>query len=379
MRICYITPDLGLPSETFVRNNIGRIKSLGYDVELFCNSVSNGYYDLPDVKYSNINFLRIGNPFYRLLYKFIFGQHRKTYLLQREVSRNIRKALKTISFDLLFIDYGTTAALMLPFLKHISKRIIIHFHGNDLSGSLQNKVYRESLFELTKIDTVISLVPSNHLRRRLIIQGADESRIIVNPYEVRVSSMGSSKKTEARLVFIGRLTPKKTPLALIEVCRILRKKGLHFFFDIVGDGELFEEVKDRIDRYSLGSIVVLHGALSHEKAMNLLGNSYCYIQHSVTNYDGDQEGYPNSILEAMTLGIPVVSTYHSGISEQIIHKENGFLVQEFDFEAMANYVEKILREPDLRNRLGNQSIKILKDRDIENLRIRNFHHAFSSG
>ena len=103
------------------------------------------------------------------------------------------------------------------------------------------------------------------------------------------------------------------------------------------------EVESRIIKHGLEKKVRLYGALGHREALSVIAQSSVFAQHSVTSVSGDQEGLPVAILEAITLGLPVVSTIHSGIPEAIEDGVNGFLVREHDFESMAERMIELLR------------------------------------
>ena len=93
---------------------------------------------------------------------------------------------------------------------------------------------------------------------------------------------------------------------------------------------------------NLGDAVTMHGALQHEQALEILARGWVFAQHSVTGINGDQEGLPVSIHESLAMGGPVVSTIHSGIPEAVTDGVNGYLVQEHDFETMADRIVGVL-------------------------------------
>ena len=109
-----------------------------------------------------------------------------------------------------------------------------------------------------------------------------------------------------------------------------------------------------IDDFDLAENVTLHGELKHKDALALLSQGTIFIQHSVTSSLGDQEGFPVAIAEALGMGIPVVSTYHSGITEAIIPGVSGYLVQEHNFEDMARYITSLLQDRHVRRNMGKK-------------------------
>ena len=115
--------------------------------------------------------------------------------------------------------------------------------------------------------------------------------------------------------------------------------------DIIGDGSLEGECRKLIESLDLTDRVTLHGARHSDFVLALLKEASVFAQHSVTAPDGDMEGLPVSVLEAMACGLPVVSTRHSGIPEAVEEGRTGLLVEEHDVEGMAEAILGLLKDP----------------------------------
>ena len=114
---------------------------------------------------------------------------------------------------------------------------------------------------------------------------------------------------------------------------------------IIGDGPLRADVAQIVKDLDLSNKVRLLGRQPHELVLQEIQRAHIYVQHSVTAPDGDEEGLPVSITEALAAGLPVVSTIHSGIPEVVRHGENGYLVNEGDIEMMATFMSKLADNP----------------------------------
>jgi glycosyltransferase involved in cell wall biosynthesis len=121
---------------------------------------------------------------------------------------------------------------------------------------------------------------------------------------------------------------------------------------MIGDGEEMPRVKKRLETLNLANSVKLWGALPHQQALSIVNQQWLLAQHSVIALDGDQEGFPVGLAEGAALELPIVSTYHSGISEQVIDGKTGFLVREFDYETMAERMIELLTNPVLAQQMG---------------------------
>lgn len=264
---------------------------------------------------------------------------------------------KNISAHAAIIEYGTSAFVFAPVLIEKNIPFVITFHGYDCSMYLGFPWYQSEIVELCK-SSIAVVVPSHHLRRRLQLIGVPEEKIIVEPCAPRYSDLPQTDSSaELNVVALGRLTEKKCPEALVHAARLVVQEFHEVQFHIIGDGPLRKRVECLIDDFDLAENVTLYGALKHKDALALLSQGTIFIQHSVTSSLGDQEGFPVAIAEALGMGIPVVSTYHSGITEAISPGESGLLVQEHDFEDMAKNICTLLSDEKLRSSLGEKGKK----------------------
>lgn len=154
------------------------------------------------------------------------------------------------------------------------------------------------------------------------------------------------------ILAVGQLKEKKGFTYLLQACQNLYQDDINFKCHIVGDGPLRDELEKQIHRLELERIVQLHGALPHEQVVELYSQASIFALPAVTSSDGDRDGIPNVILEALAMQIPVVSTHHSGIPEVISNQENGLLVEAKDVQALTDALQTLLEQPALRKRLG---------------------------
>jgi colanic acid/amylovoran biosynthesis glycosyltransferase len=116
-------------------------------------------------------------------------------------------------------------------------------------------------------------------------------------------------------------------------------------FEVFGDGPLRGSLEALISELDLCDRVTLHGFATQPEVIRAIQRSHIFILPSVTASDGDEEGTPTAIIEAMASGLPVVSTQHSGIPEQVEDGVSGFLVPERDASALANALKELLQKP----------------------------------
>jgi colanic acid/amylovoran biosynthesis glycosyltransferase len=144
-----------------------------------------------------------------------------------------------------------------------------------------------------------------------------------------------------RLLFVGRLTPKKAPLDAIQALEMANQNGADLRLHVVGDGELWDDVERYIERHSLHEDVLLHGRVPNEKVIEHMQAADAFVLPSKTAPSGDREGTPTVLVEAQASGLPCISTRHAGIPEMIPEENHDLLVQEGDVEALANKFLKV--------------------------------------
>jgi glycosyltransferase involved in cell wall biosynthesis len=169
----------------------------------------------------------------------------------------------------------------------------------------------------------------------------------------RFTSAFTKQKTEIPLILsVGRYCEKKGFPYLIEACRQLKQQGYKFQCDIVGYGPMQGELAQLIADLDVADVVSLAGKMTQDELVKVYQKSSIFVLPCQVMDNGDRDGIPNVLLEAMAMEIPVVSTDISGIGELVDSGENGFLVPEKNPPALAEALEKLLSQPELREQFG---------------------------
>lgn len=155
------------------------------------------------------------------------------------------------------------------------------------------------------------------------------------------------------ILSVGRLVQKKGFEYLIKACRILKDRGYKFRCQIVGGGDAYTETLQKLI-FSLGleHIIYLKGAVTQEELREIYQQATLFALPCQVIENGDRDGIPNVLVEAMAMQLPVISSNISGIPELIEDANNGLLVPEKDVDALSNAIKTLLNNPEMRLRLG---------------------------
>jgi glycosyltransferase involved in cell wall biosynthesis len=154
------------------------------------------------------------------------------------------------------------------------------------------------------------------------------------------------------ILSVARLTEKKGLNDLISATDILRQRGRCFRLEIVGEGPLRQSLEARVSRLGLNEQVKLLGALPHETLCSKYQEACVFALPCIVAADGDRDGIPNVLLEAMASGVPILSTPVSGIPELINSEEEGLLVPPNSPARLADALDRLLHSRELRARLA---------------------------
>ncbi|MFQ5628508.1 MAG: glycosyltransferase [bacterium] len=177
---------------------------------------------------------------------------------------------------------------------------------------------------------------------------------------------------EPQILSVGRFVEKKGFPFLLKACRILKGKGLRFSCVMIGEpGDQSETISKMIAELKLQDEITLHGAMTHPELIEMYRTSDLFVLPCIVASDGDRDGIPNVLAEAMAMSLPVVSTQVSGIPELVTDGEDGILVSQKDENALAAVLEKLIKQNALRKQLGQAArAKICRIFDAEKNTVR---------
>jgi len=352
--IAIVTPVQPQYSETFIKKHI---EKLPLKITVFNSKEKRGFFPM----YKNYNEVLFSENIAINYVEYFFYKFLGVPLFFRE--RTLKKIINEENIKLILAEYGTTASVLLPFCKKNNIKLIVHFHGYDAYKKHTLKKFGKRYKAVFQYCSAIFSV-STDMTKQLINLGADQQKIIYNPYGVNLQKFSSESqnisKEENTFVFVGRFTQKKAPTLLIKSFNEVIKKVPTAKLVMIGNGELLNECQNLAKKLNLNNSIEFLGKVDFTELPAYLSKYEVYVQHSITAQNGDSEGTPNSILEAMACGLPIISTRHAGIKDAVIEEENGFLVDENDWEKMTFHMTNLIENKSLIKSISQKNRERIK-------------------
>src|SRR4051812_8918639 len=252
------------------------------------------------------------------------------------------------------VHFANRAAHTALFVKAVTGMTFsITAHGQDFMTDLGSA---ELLSEICDAAEFVA-AETNYSRDLLAKQcpgSADKMLRVYNGIDLGKfqTPVGRGRGGPIRLLSVGRLVAFKGFDVLIEACAELQKQGAEFSCEIIGEGDLREELELRVAHHRLGELVKFMGARSQDNVAAALRDCDIFVLASVTDERGASDVFPTVIAEAMTTGRPVVSTTTAGIPELVANGETGVLVPPKDSDALADAIATLIADAELRQSLG---------------------------
>ena len=308
-------------------------------------------------KINNIEFFPFDRIFSKKISKLgiIYRVYKKSIGHFTAISPSQRKYFYDIirrnNVKLVHAHFGPSAIEILPVAKRLNIPLLVTFHGYDASSILEKKKYLNDLIEVFNYSSIVTV--SNYMARKIqslyfkelnchiIYYGIDLSKF---PFVERKPLVQKFKDREEILCLqISNFVEKKGHQFTIEAFSRLLKKYNRCRLILGGEGILLDKIKILTSKLGINDRVQFIGKVDPEDVYTYMKNADVFLHHSITASNGDQEGIPNVLMEAMATGLPVISTYHAGIPELVQDGINGFLVHEKDIEEYVGAMQRAWR------------------------------------
>ena len=294
-----------------------------------------------------------GNFLLRFWYKYITHQWPPPIEINKlppgpHFPYDLADQLQEHAIDLVHVYYGHKAVKYLPMLEHWGGPFVVSFHGVDVSKFCEEPGYRESLKQVFQAAQLV-LARSASLLKEVQALGCPVEKLRLNHTPIPLDAFPAEIRTAPtdgawRLVQASRLIAKKGLFTTLEALALLCGEFPQLKFILCGDGPSKEDFLIRRDALGLQHHVEVRGWLSQAALLEEYRRGHVFLHPSELTETADQEGIPNSMLEAMATGLPVIATQHGGIPEAVTHEQDGLLVEEKNPRALAGAIRRLLTD-----------------------------------
>lgn len=380
VRVGYVLKRYPRYSETFIVNEILAHEKAGLEIEIFSLYPANDdrFQDMiawvqGPVNYVTVAGLRFSDfwwglevaaqivPDFWAGLKWAQGEEGHHVYQAAVIARQVRlKGIRHLHAH--FGSAATSVARLAARFSGVSYSFTAHakdiFHESVQHDDLRRKL-GDAAAVITVSDYNLQYLRSNFgtmaARVQRIYNGLDLERF---PYR-------TPQDRPPRVVFVGRLVEKKGLSYLVEACALLAGSGYRFDCQIIGAGELEAELRAQIERLGLQRTVELLGPRPQREVVNMVQGASAIAAPCIVGTDGNRDGLPTILLEAMALGTPCVSTDVTGIPEVIRDGKTGLMVTQRDPATLASALERLLDSPSLRVELATRARRLIeKEFDI---------------
>ena len=377
MKILIYSNGFGDKTTTFIRNEIYCLLKNKCIIKYLCNETR-------EIELIHENFELIRVPIVETRLKSIL-RHKLKLAFLKLFNKNAKFQKEVIALinqfkpDLIYCHFFNESLILFDNLTDNKISSVIHFHGYDASKFLNNKKYVRRINEFYARRNVHFLFPSYDMKQRVEKYLKKKISASVIYYAIDYKKF-SPQKSEDQIV-------NRNEFIFLQVSGIFEKKGHEFtliafknflqslpadnskkyIYQYTGDGngdpELAERLLHLTKTLKINDNVQAIGFVTPSKAVELMDNANCFIHNSITPDSGDMEGIPNAIMEAMSMKLPVISTFHSGIPELVEDNTNGILVEEKNVD---EYVSAFRDIQFFKCRLEVNRQKIISDFSLKN-------------
>jgi glycosyltransferase involved in cell wall biosynthesis len=343
------------PSMTFVYRQINILKN-DFNVYIFCSGRVENLDLFPEknlyIKKRNFYSLKYSRYFNKLFrYQLSLSINPKLSARQKKY---FKSKILSQKITLIHAHFGPSAIEVFPIAKKLNIPLIITFHGYDISTLLAYPKYIQNIKKVLQYAKIF--IVANSMKKTLEKFGVAEENIILLRCGIPISkfkfiereSLSEKYKQNKRITFIqiSNFVEKKGHIYTLKAF----SKFLAFYDNseliLAGNGYLQNKCKIIASNLGIENNIKFVGHLNEDDVFELMKKADVFLHHSVTAKNGDKEGVPTVIMEAMATGIPVISSYHSGIPELIDDGVNGNLVHEKNIDEYVEKMKSILLDGD---------------------------------
>ncbi len=390
MRVGYVVKRFPRYSETFVVTEVLAHEAAGWEIEIFSLRPTNDthFQDLLPRVRAAVRYLPSEGTkptdFWAALQdagQLMPGAWSALMAARGELAGNVYQALllaievRRRGIDHLHAHFATIATSVARMAARLAGvPFTFTAHAKDIfHETVQQDDLRRKLEDAAAVVTVSDF--NLEYLRETYGYSARRVRRLYNGLDLERFPFGDAHERPPHVVAVGRLVAKKGFDVLVEAAALLAERGVEFSVDLIGEGDLEAPLRERVRELGLESRFRLLGPRPQAEVVRAVAAAAAFALPAVVGEDGDRDGLPTAVLEAMALGTPCVSTDVTGIPEVLHDGETGLLVPQNDAAALADALERLLANDSLRTALARRARRRIEqdfDARVNSARLRWF-------
>ncbi len=309
----------------------------------------------------------VPRPATHFLRRFWFHDVRRApWRMSLGETKRVLRVLAQSEAQLLHVYFGHIAVHLLPIMQRWPKPVVVSFHGADVLVDLDKPRYRAATREMLATARLV-LVRSASLARAVTDLGCAEEKIRIHRTGIPLGEIPFQERSWPndgvwRFLQAGRLIEKKGLTTSLRAFAVFQEKHPRASFTIAGEGPMLGELQALARELGVEEGVQFPGFLSQAELRAEFAQAHVFLHPSAVGRDGNQEGVPNAMLEAMASGLPVFATRHGGIPEAIEDSVSGVLVEERDPLALADALLDWTSRPDALTNLARRGAEAVAEK-----------------
>jgi glycosyltransferase involved in cell wall biosynthesis len=288
---------------------------------------------------------------------FLLAVHLVYLLLtnERETGKKVDHMHAHFAHDPALIAYLVYHMTGIPYSFTAHARDLYQIHKDVLTDRIQ-----QSRAVITccgaNLEYLNQLAPSERSKFSLIYHGVN-----LEDFQTLANPDGSSTSENPIILSVGRLVEKKGFQDLLQALLIVKGTGQRFRCVIYGDGPLYQQLEGWIQEHDLADQVKLMGDITQQELISIYQAADLFALTPIQTEDGDRDGIPNVLLEAMAVGLPVITTAVAGIPELVEDNWNGRMFKQHDVQGISSGILELLRNPERRRQFGEAGSKKIRE------------------
>ncbi|MFH0976540.1 MAG: glycosyltransferase family 4 protein [Spirochaetota bacterium] len=391
-KVAYLGPEIPSISATFIYNEIIALEEKDISIFIYSVHYPEVMAEEPDAKklYDRIKYLYKTPKYKFILYTVIqlFTNYKNFIKTTAKLIHDII-SLKIFTSNSIKLIYQFFAGGLLAYelRRNGIQHLHVHFahvpaqigmYASGFTGipftftAHANDIFQTGLLLREKAERAKNVITiSEYNKRFLVSKGISPEKISIVRCGIKtgVSIIVKPQNKIPVIGSLGRLVEKKGMDVLLTACMLLKKEGFKFKLEIAGDGPLLESLKNQCEVLNINDRTNFIGPLRHDMVFEWLKILSVFALACKQDKNGDTDGIPVVLMEAMAYNVPVISTSITGIPELIEHKKTGLLSPPDNAELLHHNLKKILTDKDIRKRLITNARKRIEGEFSEDVNI----------